>query len=74
LIYLCTYQKYAYIQGSSTPNNILSIEKIYCVFYGYTTCQLKKILWPIGKGRIEVGTSGRQKELWDMARYRRFTW
>ena len=31
-----------------------------------------KNLQPIGKGRIEGGTSGRQKEFWDRVRHRRF--
>jgi hypothetical protein len=39
--------------------------------YGCITCQLKS-LWPIVKGRIEGGTSGRQKEFWDRVRYRGF--
>jgi hypothetical protein len=33
-----------------------------------------KNLQPIGKGRIEGGTSGREKEFWDRARSRRLAW
>ena len=33
-----------------------------------------KNLWPTGKGRIEDGTSGRQKGFWDRARQGRFSW
>ena len=28
----------------------------------------KKKLWPIGKGRIEGGTTGRQRGFWDRGR------
>lgn len=41
-----------------------------CVIYGCITCQLKKKkLWPIGKDRIEGGTSKRQKGFWESARW-----
>ena len=33
--------------------------------------KIKKTLWPIGKDRIEGGTSGRQKGFWDRARRER---
>jgi hypothetical protein len=49
-------------KGISKKEN-KNVERISCVLYGCITCQLKKILWPIGKGRIEVGTYGRQKEI-----------
>ena len=45
------------------------LERISYALYGCITCQLKNP-WPIGKGRIEGGTSGRQKEFWDRARGR----
>jgi hypothetical protein len=44
------------------------LERISYALYGCITCQLKN-LWPIGKVRIEGGTSRRQKEFWDRARH-----
>jgi hypothetical protein len=38
-----------------------------CVLYRCITCQFKN-LWPIGKDRIERGTSGMQKKFRDRAR------
>lgn len=40
--------------------------------YGCGTCQLKKKLWPIGKGRIEGGTTRGQTEFWDVVLGGRF--
>lgn len=37
-------------------------------------CLSVKNLWFLGKGRIEGGASGRQKEFWDGARHGGFTW
>jgi hypothetical protein len=54
----------------SEPNEE-TIERTSCVLYGCITCQLKN-LWPIGNGRIESGTSQRQKEFFDRARQGRF--
>jgi hypothetical protein len=45
-----------------------TVERISCVLYGCIICQLEN-LWPIGKGRIEGGTSRRQKEFWDRPRW-----
>jgi hypothetical protein len=42
-------------------------KKTLCL-HGCDTCCLKK-QWSIGKGRIEGGTSGRQKGLWDRVRW-----
>jgi hypothetical protein len=49
-----------------------SRESILCIVWMHHLSI--KNLWPIGKGRIEGGTSGRQKEFWDRARCWRFTW
>ena len=46
------------------------VERISCILYGCITCQLKNP-WPIGKGRIEGGTSGRQREFWDVRKHMR---
>lgn len=40
------------------------MERISCVLYKSIGCQVKTP-WPIGKDRIESGTSRRQKEFWD---------
>lgn len=47
------------------------VERIACVLCGWITCQLKT-LGPIRKGRIEGGTSRRQKKFWERARRGRF--
>jgi hypothetical protein len=58
------------------------VEKKSCVFYACITCRPKNKTkqknkkqnpWPIGKVRIEGGTSRRQKEFWDRVRHGRFT-
>lgn len=51
---------------------LVTVERVSCVFVWIYHLSVKRKLWPIRKGRIEGGTSRRQKEFWDRARWERF--
>lgn len=44
------------------------MQREYLVYCVDVQLSIKKKLWPIGKGRIEDGISGRQKGFWDSPR------